>query len=94
MLEWLFGKKEEKKTEKKEEKNEIKLTEEEKLMYDYVRQYLSSPLWRNPLLDFIEENCLIFDDSEENKFEYTKVFQEFSGLVALLLESMIEEVGI
>jgi hypothetical protein len=31
---------------------------------------------------------------EENKFEYTKVFQEFTGLTALLLETMIEEVGI
>ncbi len=63
-------------------------------MYDYVRQYLTSPLWRNPLLDFMEENCTIFEDTEENKFQYTKVFQEFTGLTALLLESMIMEVGI
>lgn len=42
----------------------------------------------------MEENCLIFEDTEENKFEYTKIFQEFTGLTALLLESMIEEVGI
>jgi hypothetical protein len=32
--------------------------------YDFVKQYLISPLWRNPLLDFIEENCIIFEDSE------------------------------
>jgi hypothetical protein len=36
--------------------------------YDFVKQYLISPLWRNPLLDFIEENSIIFEDSEENKF--------------------------
>lgn len=48
MLEWLFGKKEEK-VEKKEEE----LGKDEKWMYDYVRQYLTSPIWRNPLLDFM-----------------------------------------
>jgi hypothetical protein len=90
MLEWLFGsKKEEQKASKEDE-----LGKDEKWVYDYVRQYLISPIWRNPLLDFIEENCLLFEDQEENKFEYTKVFQEFTGLSALLLESMIEEIGI
>lgn len=90
MLEWLFGsKKEEQKAGKEDE-----LGKDEKWVYDYVRQYLISPIWRNPLLDFIEENCLLFEDQEENKFEYTKVFQEFTGLSALLLESMIEEIGI
>ena len=92
MLDWLFGKKEEK--EKKEEKKEQVLDKDDQWIYDYVRQYLSSPLWRNPLLDFIEENCLVFEDTEENKFEYTKIYQEFTGLTALLLETMIEEVGI
>jgi len=37
-------------------------------IYDYVKQYLTSPIWRNPLLDFMEENCVIFEDVEENKF--------------------------
>ena len=45
-------------------------------------------------MDFIEANCLLFEDTEENKFEYTKVHQEFTGLTALLLETMIDEVGI
>ncbi len=90
MLDWLFGKKEE----KKEEKKEDELGKDQKWIYDYIKQYLTSPIWRNPLLDFMEENCHKFEDTEENKFEYTKIFQEFTGLTALLLESMIEEVGI
>ena len=86
MLEWLFGsKKEEPKAPKQDE-----LGQGEKWVYDYVRQYLTSPIWRNPLLDFIEENCLLFEDQQENKFESTKIFQEFTGLSALLLETMIE----
>ena len=36
-------------------------------------------------MDFVEENCLIFEDSEENKFEYTKIFEEFVGLCEILL---------
>jgi|688.fasta_scaffold101749_5 hypothetical protein len=60
MLEWLFGsKKEEPKAPKEDE-----LGQDEKWVYDYVRQYLTSPIWRNPLLDFIEENCLLFEDVE------------------------------
>lgn len=57
MLEWLFGSKKEEKVNKEDE-----LGKDEKWVYDYVRQYLISPIWRNPLLDFIEENCLLFED--------------------------------
>ena len=63
MFDWIFGSskaKEEKKTEKQPEG----LSEENMWAYDFVKQYLISPIWRNPLLDFIEENCLVFEDSE------------------------------
>lgn len=43
-------------------------------MYDCLSQYLSSPLWRIPIVDFLETNCIYFEDTEENKFEYTKIF--------------------
>jgi len=88
MFDWIFGSK------KEEGKKEEELGKDEQWIYDYVRQYLNSPLWRNPLLDFLEEHCHVFEDKEENKFEYTKIFQEFTGLTALLIETMIEEVGI
>ena len=70
MLDWIFGstKKEETKV-----KQSVVIPEEDLWAYDFVKQYLVSPIWRNPLLDFIEENCLIFEDSEENKFQYTKI---------------------
>lgn len=56
MLEWLFGSKKTEKPEKKEDE----LGQDEKWVYDYVKQYLTSPIWKNPLLDFIEENCIHF----------------------------------
>jgi hypothetical protein len=63
MLDWIFGSKKE-----EEKKEEESLGKDEKWVYDYVKQYLTSPIWRNPLLDFIEENSLVFEDVEENKF--------------------------
>ena len=85
MLEWLFGNKKEEKKQQEPISKEDELSKDEAWIYDYVKQYLTSPLWSNPLLDFLEENCVIFEDVEENKFQYTKVFQEFTGLTALLL---------
>ena len=29
------------------------------------------PLYTVPVMQFVDENCLIFDDEEENKLEYT-----------------------
>lgn len=74
--------------------NQEALKEEDAWAYDFIKQYFISPLWRNPLINFIEENCLIFEDSEENKFEYTKIFKEFVGLCEILIESILVDTGI
>jgi len=70
-------------------------------MYDCLTQYLSSPLWRIPIVDFLEANCIYFEDAEENKFEYTKIFdvcvwlaQNFRNLVSSMVDSMVKELGI
>lgn len=42
-------------------------------MYDLILQYLASPIWRNPISDFLDENCIIFDDEEENKIVYQDI---------------------
>jgi len=40
---------------------------------DSITAYLKSPVWKNPILEFIDEHCIYFDDEEENKLEYTGV---------------------
>jgi hypothetical protein len=40
---------------------------------DSVTEFLKSPVWKNPIIDFIDDNCLVFDEEEENKLEYTEV---------------------
>ena len=40
--------------------------------------------------EFLEKNCMIFEDEEENKIEYMGIFKEYQAK----LESYIEKVGI
>lgn len=42
-------------------------------LYDYIVQFLKSPGWRIPILSFIDEHCIIFDNEDENKFVYTEI---------------------
>lgn len=30
-------------------------------------------MWKIPIYDFLDENCIVFDDEEENKFSYTDI---------------------
>ena len=39
-------------------------------MYELVLQYLISPIWKATIYNFLDEHCIVFDDEEENKFEY------------------------
>ena len=43
-------------------------------MTDAVAKFLQSPDYSVPLLDFIDENCHMFEDCEENRLEYTIVW--------------------
>jgi hypothetical protein len=46
-----------------------------------VTDYLSSPTWKNPIINFIDENCIVFEDAEENSLEYTNVHNRFKKLI-------------
>jgi hypothetical protein len=51
-------------------------------------------MWKAQIINFIDENCLIFEDVEENRLEYTTVHKEFSELVEGKLEDFIQDLGI
>jgi hypothetical protein len=55
---------------------------------------LSSPTWKNPIINFIDENCIIFEDAEENSLEYTSVHNRFKKLIDTQLEGFIQDLGI
>lgn len=63
-------------------------------IFDSLITFLKSPRWKTPVVSFIEENCIIFDNEEENKFEYTSVHKEFTRIVDDLLCELIAEMDI
>ena len=63
-------------------------------IYDTVLQIVKSPEFRNPLKDFIDENCGTFIGIDENTFEQGALHKEFITLADNLLETMTQEIGI
>ena len=60
-------------------------------VYNYVLTKVKSPEFRNPIKDFIDENCQIFIDVSENTFQQGALFNEFTQLIDNLLESLCKE---
>ncbi len=50
---------------------------------DSITEFLKSPIWKNPILEFIDKHCMGFDDEEENKLEYTTIHKVNIGLIKL-----------
>ncbi|EAS02105.3 ARF-like 2-binding protein BART protein (macronuclear) [Tetrahymena thermophila SB210] len=67
---------------------------EDSWIYEYLLQYLTSPLWKVPIYEFLDENCIVFDDEEENKFSYTEIHNKFKKLIEGMIETLMAEIGI
>ena len=52
-------------------------------LFDYMMETFQSPSWEVPVMTFIDENCLIFDNDDENKFAYTDKHKEFCHLTSI-----------
>lgn len=63
-------------------------------IYEYVLQTIKSPEFRNPIKQFIDENCNSFIGIEENTFEQGGLFKEFVLLIENYLETSFKELGI
>jgi hypothetical protein len=43
-------------------------------LYEYVVQYIQSPVFRDPIKEFIDKNCINFESEDsENSFEQTEI---------------------
>lgn len=43
-------------------------------IYEYIVQYIQSPVFRTPIRDYIDTNCIFFESNDsENSFEHTKL---------------------
>mmetsp|Transcript_31392 Transcript_31392/g.41581 ORF Transcript_31392/g.41581 Transcript_31392/m.41581 type:complete len:103 (-) Transcript_31392:1370-1678(-) len=63
-------------------------------IFDCLITFLKSPRWKTPVVSYIEEHCLVFDNEEENKLEYTTIHMNFFRLVDELLCELVAEMGI
>ena len=54
-------------------------------IFDFVLQFLGSDRFDASVMDFVDENCHIFENDEENKFIYTDIYQEFLDHVSARL---------
>ena len=62
--------------------------------FDIIINFLRSPRWKAPIMSFLDEYCIGFDNEEENKLEYTKIHTEFKKLVEDLIGELIAELGV
>lgn len=45
-------------------------------------------------MSFIDEHCIVFDDDEENKLEYTTIHNAFKKLFEGLIDKLLGEIGL
>lgn len=45
-------------------------------------------------MDFVEKHCMLFEDEEENRLEYTDIHMKFKSLIEGQLEAFIQDLGI
>ena len=66
---------------------------EDDWLFDYMMETFRSTTWEVPVMTF-DENCVIFDNDEENKLVYTEKHREFCQLIDNLLSSHLSEIGV
>eukprot|EP00746_Dinoflagellata_sp_MGD_P070633 gnl/MRDRNA2_/MRDRNA2_28894_c0_seq1.p1 gnl/MRDRNA2_/MRDRNA2_28894_c0~~gnl/MRDRNA2_/MRDRNA2_28894_c0_seq1.p1 ORF type:complete len:542 (+),score=158.31 gnl/MRDRNA2_/MRDRNA2_28894_c0_seq1:88-1713(+) len=71
-----------------------KLVADQEWLADYIIGFLKSPSWVTPVMEYIEQHCVIFDTEAENKLEYTVKHNEFRALIDGLLAAHLLEVSI
>jgi hypothetical protein len=62
--------------------------------FDIIINFLRSPRWKTPVMSFLDEYCIVFDNEEENKLEYTKIHNDFKKLVEELIGCLLAELGV
>jgi ethanolamine ammonia-lyase large subunit len=71
-----------------------KRNEEFDWIFDYVLQFLESDKFDAAVMDFVDENCYVFDSDDENKFIYSDIHAEFHDHIEALISSNLGELGI
>lgn len=49
-------------------------------LFDYIMSVFKAPTWEVPIMTFIDDNCVVFDTDDENKFAYSELHEVRGGL--------------
>ena len=60
-------------------------------IYNQVEYKVSCPQFRNPIKNYVDENCFTFIDIDENSFEQGQLFNEMNQLIENLLNDVLAE---
>ena len=63
-------------------------------IFHWIAYKITSPGFRNIIKDFIDDNCSLFIDVDENTFQQGQLFNEFQQLIENLLSDLLVEGGI
>ena len=75
-----------------EKKGPIELNKNDpESLYNWIAYKVSCPEFRNPIKNFIDENCSTFVDIDENSFEQGQLFNEMNLLLENLLKDVLDE---
>ena len=62
-------------------------------LFEYIDSVMKSPAWESEVMGFIDDNCMIFDNEEENKFEHTVVHNKFQEVTTNESTSTEAQIG-
>lgn len=63
-------------------------------IFDYILHFLKSAEWDAAVMGFIDNNCAVFVNDEENKFEYSQIHRAFVDEIEALIDAQLDKVGI
>ena len=77
-----------------EPKQAVEDENEYEWLVEVIVQYLVSPIWKLNINSFMDENCIIFEDTEENSLEHLKIHKEFIKMVDDMLQTFIDDIQV
>jgi len=63
-------------------------------IFDYILHFLKSAEWDAAVMGFIDNNCAVFVNDDENKFEYSQIHRAFVDEIEALIDAQLDKVGI
>jgi len=61
---------------------------------EYINEFIDSPVWRDPVQSYIDENCIVFDGEEEMTHVQNMIYRRFNRIIEELIERYIHSIGL